>query len=156
MSSTPGGLPNLISNPKPKNSRKGTKDAESSSDEDDLAKVVEEDDDWRKFFEEEKSVENGAHNKQPGIRLKNMTIHQSLHSLSSHQAVFTRAWLILLPRLSVGAGVEKMRANATKVLNIMHGGVMPHFTRPILLMDWITSCVGLGMYVLYVGCWGQC
>src|SRR5258708_24082126 len=74
-----------------------------------------------------------------------MTIHQSLYSLSSHQAVFTRAWLILLPQLSVGSDVEEMRANATRVLNIMHRGVIPHFTRPILLMDWITSCVDLGV-----------
>lgn len=101
-----------------------------------------EDDDWRGFFEEEKGVETS---KQPGIRLQKMTIHQSLHSLSSHQAVFTRAWLLLLPQLSVGSNVEKTSANATRVLNIMHRGVMPHFTRPILLMDWITSCVDLGV-----------
>jgi U3 small nucleolar RNA-associated protein 19 len=107
------------------------------------------DDDWRKFFEEERSA---GHTKQPAIRLPKMTIHQSLHSLASHQAVFTRAWLILLPRLSFGGDMEKTKANATRVLNVMHRRVMPHFTRPLLLMDWITSCVDYGM-PFYLGCW---
>jgi len=126
---------------KPKFSKKGIKDAESSS-EDDLEKGVGVEDDWRRFFEDEKGVDTS---KQPGIRLQKMTIHQSLHSLSSHRAVFTRAWLTLLPQLSVGADVKKTRTSATRVLNIMHRGVIPHFTRPILLMDWITSCVDLGV-----------
>jgi U3 small nucleolar RNA-associated protein 19 len=131
---------------KPSKPKRGKKDAESSCDEDDLGKGLGvEEDDWRKFFEEEHSVENGPQTKQPGIRLQKMTIHQSLHSLSSHQAVFTRAWLTLLPRLSDGGHVEKTKSNATRVLNIMHRGVMPHLTRPILLMDWITSCVDFGV-----------
>lgn len=132
---------------KPKNAKKGIKDTESFSDEDDLGKEVgmEVDDDWRKFFEEEQSLENGAPAKQPGIRLQKMTIHQSLHTLSSHQAVFTRAWLTLLLRLSLGDDVERTKAHATRVLKIMHRGVIPHFTRPILLMDWIATCVDFGM-----------
>jgi U3 small nucleolar RNA-associated protein 19 len=48
--------------PKPKNLKNGTKEPDSSSDEDDLGRGVgvEDDDDWRKFFDEEKKVENGA------------------------------------------------------------------------------------------------
>lgn len=128
---------------KPKKDKGGTKDADSSSEEEEA--------DWSQFFAEEKSFKSNALPKFPGIRLRQMTIHQSLHSLSSHQAVFTRAWLALLPRLSV-RDAGKANANATRVLNILHRGVMPHFTRPILLMDWITSCVDFGM----CSCTGCC
>lgn len=73
-----------------------------------------------------------------------MTVQQSLHSLQSHKAVFSRAWMILLPRLPRSGDVEATKALATRVLNMMHGGVMPRLTRPVLIMDWISSCVDYG------------
>jgi len=80
----------------------------------------------------------------PGLRLHKMTIHQSLHSLGSHRAVFTRAWLTLLPRLSGRS--ESFKALATRALDIMHRGILPHLTRPLLVMDWIGECVDLGQF----------
>lgn len=80
------------------------------------------------------------------MRLHKLTVHQSLHSLASHRAVFTRAWLSLLPRLSAGGSnaTEKSKALATRALNLMHRGVLPHLTRPVLVMDWIGTCVDMG------------
>lgn len=131
--------------PKPKKSKKGSTDAGSSSDEDEVKKADDDDDendDWRKFFEDEPVTEDGK--TKSGLRLHQMTVHQSLHSLSSHRAVFTRAWLSLLPRLSDPGNSEKSKALAVRALNLMHRGVLPHLTRPILVMDWIGGCVDLG------------
>ncbi|KIK06358.1 hypothetical protein K443DRAFT_129940 [Laccaria amethystina LaAM-08-1] len=106
---------------------------------------ADEEDDWRKFFDEPAPTpENAA--KVPGSRLHKMTIHQSVHSLSSHRAVFTRMWLTLLPRLS-GNGdndIEPRKPLIVKALNIMHRSVLPHLTRPILVMDWVGACVDYG------------
>lgn len=130
--------------PKPKKSKKGPTDAGSASDEEELKKDDDdENDDWRKFFEDEPVVSEDGKTKS-GLRLHQMTVHQSLHSLSSHRAVFTRAWLSLLPRLSVPGSSEQSKALAVRALNLMHRGVLPHLTRPILVMDWIGSCVDLG------------
>ena len=55
-------------------------------------------DDWRKFFDEPSPDDaQSAQSSQPRARLHTLTIRQSLHSLASHRAVFTRAWLTLLP-----------------------------------------------------------
>ncbi|KAH8093777.1 CBF-domain-containing protein [Cristinia sonorae] len=97
-------------------------------------------DDWRKFFEDEAPVQE---QKKAHVRLHKLTTHQSLHSLGAHRAMFTRTWLSLLPYLSVGSE-ESKRALATRALNVMHRGVMPHLTRAILVMDWVGSCVDYG------------
>ncbi|KAH9478548.1 hypothetical protein JR316_0009003 [Psilocybe cubensis] len=130
--------------PKPKASKKSSINAEMSSDDEASPKTGEEEenDDWRKFFEDEPLAVDGK--KGSGQRLHMMTIHQSLHSLSSHRAVFTRAWLTLLPRLAVPGNIEKNKALATRALNLMHRSVMPHLTRPVLVMDWIGACVDIG------------
>jgi len=98
------------------------------------------DDDWRKFFDEaEKTQKNPS---EPSMRLRQMTVHQSLHSLASHRAVFTRLWLRLLPRLS-----DKERSGSAlslRVLNVLHRGVLPHLTRAIMIMDWVGRCVDYG------------
>jgi U3 small nucleolar RNA-associated protein 19 len=131
--------------PKPKKSKKGPTNAGSLSDEEELKKEDDDDenDDWRKFFEDEPVASEDGKTKS-GLRLHQMTVHQSLHSLSSHRAVFTRAWLSLLPRLSDPGSSEQSKALAVRALNLMHRGVLPHLTRPILVMDWIGSCVDLG------------
>jgi len=116
----------------------------SDSNSDDSSEADEEDD-WRKFFDEPTPTSESAA-KAPGTRLHKMTIHQSVHSLSSHRAVFTRTWLTLLPRLS-GIGhndVEPRKPLIVKALNIMHRSVLPHLTRPILVMDWVGTCVDYG------------
>ncbi|TCD67592.1 hypothetical protein EIP91_012222 [Steccherinum ochraceum] len=97
-------------------------------------------DDWRKFFEEEAPA---TEQKKTHVRIHKLTIHQSLHSLAAHRAIFTRTWLALLPHLSVGSE-ESRRALATRALNVMHRGVMPHLTRAVLVMDWVGSCVDYG------------
>lgn len=110
-----------------------------------------EENDWRKFFDE--PVPSSTGNKpQPHARLHKLTVHQSLHSLASHRAVFTRAWLALLPMLNFSHGDQKAIENheiesrklTLRVLNVMHRGVMPHLTRAVLVMDWVGGCVDYG------------
>ncbi|GJE91040.1 CBF/MAK21 family protein [Phanerochaete sordida] len=132
--------------PKPKAQKNG--DAEQDGDEEPKAPDAEEDedveDDWRKFFDEDQNKQDAsAETKATGARLHKLSIHQSLHSLSSHRAVFTRTWLTLLPQLSTGPE-ESSKALATRALNVMHRGVMPHLTRAVMVMDWISSCVDYG------------
>ena len=99
-------------------------------------------DDWRKFFDEmEKSQKKPS---EPSMRRHQMTVHQSLHSLNSHRAVFTRLWLRLLPRLT-----DNERSGSTlslRVLNVLHHGVLPHLTRAVMVMDWVGSCVDYGKF----------
>ncbi|KAG6841074.1 hypothetical protein C0991_002167 [Blastosporella zonata] len=126
--------------PKPKRTSKKGAEAESSGDEEE---ADDDDDDWRKFFDEEPAAkENKAQG--AGARLHKLTIHQSLHALASHRAVFTRAWLALLPRLSIVEGDGK--ALAMRALNVMHRGVMPYLTRAVLVMDWVGASVDYGSY----------
>ncbi|KAL4067720.1 CBF/Mak21 family-domain-containing protein [Scleroderma citrinum] len=100
-------------------------------------------DDWRKYFDEE--LRGKQTNKPTGIkgRAHELTFHQSLHSLQAHRAVFTKLWLNFLPCLSSCPETDR-RTLTIRVLNIMHRGVLPHLTRPILVMDWISACVDLG------------
>lgn len=131
--------------PKPKG-RKGGEDDEDEDDEQSPDAEEDEDiaDDWRKFFDDQdKDKDASAEAKSAGARLHKLTIHQSLHSLSSHRAVFTRTWLALLPQLSTGSE-ESAKALVTRALNVMHRGVMPHLTRAVLVMDWVATCVDYG------------
>ncbi|KAI0031870.1 CBF-domain-containing protein [Vararia minispora EC-137] len=113
----------------------------SASDDDEPASDLE--DDWRKFFDEPSEKDAGRGKKAaPSARLNQMTVHQSLHALTSHRAVFTRAWLGLLPHLSDPRRLDS--SLALRALNVMHQGVMPHLTRAIMVMDWVGSCVDYG------------
>lgn len=127
--------------PKPKNGKIDVVDGEDEE----LDNVDNEDeqDDWKKFFDDEP---NAKHTKKAaGVqgRTHQLTFHQSLHSLQAHRAVFTRTWLTLLPHLS-SVPTSANRMYMTRALNIMHRGVLPHLTRPILIMDWISACVDFG------------
>jgi len=103
-------------------------------------------DDWRKFFDEEEKQKKPS--SEPSTRLHQMTVHQSLHSLASHRAVFTRLWLRLLPRLS---GDERTAGGLSlRALNVMHHGVMPHLTRAVLVMDWVGGCVDYGKFWIVI------
>ncbi|KAI0371839.1 ribosome biogenesis protein Noc4 [Pilatotrama ljubarskyi] len=128
--------------PKPKRSADGDDD-----DDDDVGMGegdagANEEDDWRKFFDDPQPKPT---EEKKGItaRVHTLTIHQSLHSLAAHKAVFTRAWLALLPQLSLGSR-EETKAFSLRVLNVLHRGVIPHLTRPILIMDWVSSSVDHG------------
>lgn len=127
--------------PKSKSSRADEVDVEDEE----LRDVEDEDgqNDWKKFFDEEP---NAKHMKKlVGVqgRTHQLTFHQSLHSLQAHRAVFTRTWLTFLPHLS-SISTSANRIFMTRALNIMHRGVLPHLTRPILVMDWISACVDVG------------
>ena len=97
-------------------------------------------DDWRNFFDDEKQKKPSVF--EPSTRLHRLTVHRSLHSLASHRAVFTRLWLRLLPRLS--GNNDTGSALSLRVLNVMHRGVMPHLTRAVMVMDWVSGCVDYG------------
>lgn len=133
--------------PKSKSASKEEDEDEDESPEDEANADAE--DDWRKFFDDQNTAVDTAsqEGKRTSVRLYKLTIHQSLHSLPSHKAVFTRTWLALLPLLSVNAS-ESRRALVTRALNVMHRGVLPHLTRPILVMDWVGSCVDFGKYLV--------
>lgn len=138
-------IPQLGKKPPPLKSLKTPAADEGEEDEPEFPEGDE--DDWRKFFEEPEST-NKNKKSGPSPRLHKMTVHQSLHSLQSHRAVFSRAWMALLPRLLRSGDVEATKALAARAMNIMHGGVMPRLTRPVLVMDWIGSCVDYGAFFL--------
>ncbi|KAJ4469567.1 ribosome biogenesis protein Noc4 [Lentinula aciculospora] len=124
-----------------------TDDDEEDSDKD---AISEEDDDWRKFFDEQdKKSPKSSRNAGIKGRQHQLTLHQSLHNLSSHRAVFTHAWLGLLPKLNVPGDISTNNAGsgkdlAVRALNVMHRGVLPYLTRPVLVMDWVGACVDYG------------
>lgn len=118
--------------------------SKSSQDNETEPEIVqdEDEDDWRKFFEES-SVPDSSNSKTPTARLHTLSVHQHLHSVASHKAVFTRAWLSLLSILS-SISMEQGKTVALRTLDIMHRVILPHLTRPILVMDWVGSCVDYG------------
>ncbi|KAG2077931.1 CBF-domain-containing protein [Suillus decipiens] len=125
---------------KPQKHKSSQGDAEG----DDVAESVDEnhEDDWRKFFDEDSNTKDA---KKYGVKARTytLTFHQSLYSLQAHRAVFTQTWLNFLPQLS-SISTSSKRALTTRALNIMHRGVLPNLTRPVLVMDWISACVDLG------------
>jgi len=127
--------------PKPRRSKKKGDDSDSDVEDPKTNNNEDDEDDWRKYFEDEPAPPEAPKAKEPGVRLHQMNIHQSLHSLASHRAVFSRIWLALLPRLSNVADTEKL---AVRVLHIMHRAILPHLTRPVLVMDWVSACVDFG------------
>ncbi|KAI0067014.1 CBF-domain-containing protein [Artomyces pyxidatus] len=124
---------------RPKKQKRGAVSAEPQSDAE-SSNGEEDEDDWRKFFDEPDAGKS-AQAAPPSVRLQKLSVHQSLHSLPSHRAVFTRLWLSLLPRLSVGGAGSAL---STRALNVMHQGVMPHLTRAVMIMDWVGACVDYG------------
>jgi U3 small nucleolar RNA-associated protein 19 len=120
---------------------KPKKKTPADSELDDSGTDDEAEDDWRKFFDE---VEKPKKASEPSMRLHQMTVHQSLHSLASLRAVFTRLWLRLLPRLSDNESAGS--ALSLRALNVMHHGVLPRLTRAVLVMDWVGGCVDYGKF----------
>ncbi|KAI0051377.1 CBF-domain-containing protein [Auriscalpium vulgare] len=126
----------LRTKPKKPASKKGKGRAPADSDSDSAAEDAEDADDWRKFFDEP-DASAGAPKSAPAARLARLTVHQSLHALPSHRAVFTRVWLALLPHLG-------SRELSLRALNVMHASVIPHMTRAVMLNDWVGTCVDYG------------
>jgi U3 small nucleolar RNA-associated protein 19 len=160
-------IPELGSKPKPSSSKKskskgqdGLHNVESDEESEMQEEGKAEEDDWRKFFDDPTPTSSSTPT-GPKKRLHKLTVHQSLHSLPSHRAVFTRAWLALLPTLSeTGTGLgkreganqedkEERRTLTVRALNVMHRGVMPHLTRAVLVMDWVAGCVDFGTLEVY-------
>ena len=88
--------------------------------------------DWRKFFYEH----------TPHLNPERCCIHWPLINLvtllnthTSHRAVFTCAWLTLLPHLTVTSKEVVLRALKR---------VLPRLTPAVLVMDWVRSCVNYG------------
>lgn len=163
-------IPELGSKPKPSFSKKSKLEGQDElhndgSDEDSEMDVGEdEEDDWRKFFDDSTPT-SSLTSTGPKKRLHKLTVQQSLHSLPSHRAMFTRAWLALLPMLSEAGtrlkrregtnreeGKEERRTLTVRALNIMHRGVMPHLTRAVLVMDWVAGCVDFGALEVHAIC----
>lgn len=117
-------------------------------------------DDWRKFFDGPKPASEGIKGKSKASRIYTLSVRAQLHNIAAHRAVFTRCWLALLPFLSRGGEVFVRGADeeleyaeqgdlvlVSRALVILHHGVLPHLTRPVLIMDWVSSCVDYGGHV---------
>ena len=117
-------------------------------------------DDWRKFFDDPKPASENTKGKGRASRIHTLSVHAQLHNVSAHRAVFTRCWLALLPLLSRGgdalagdidAELDYAKQNnlvlVSRALVVLHHGVLPHLTRPVLIMDWVASCVDYGGHV---------
>jgi U3 small nucleolar RNA-associated protein 19 len=96
-----------------------------------------EEDDWRAFFDT-KPDEEVAGNIPADGRPSELSTHRALHSLQSHRAQFSAAWLAVLQR------VKKSPEQSSRVLSILHRSILPHLIQPIQLMDWISACVDFG------------
>ena len=158
-------LEGLSSRPKLRKKRKTASSSESESESDaEVGGAKSDPDDWRAFFEDTRpdtSKKSKSKSKDPGggRRLYTLPIHAQLHTPAAHRAVFTRAWLALLPLLSRGGEVfisEKKRSEeedqegltlVARALVVLHRGVLPYLTRAVLIMDWVSSCVDHGGYV---------
>lgn len=96
-------------------------------------------DDWRVYFDEPDSSRAGT-SEMKERRASKVPIHEALHSVKAHRVQFTYAWLSLL------RFIKNSPLLSSRVLAILHRAVMPHLTRPVLLMDWIVACVDFGKH----------
>ena len=134
--------------------------------EDDDGDDNDDEDDWRTFFDDPVQSSSTRQSQTKRKRLHKMSVMEQIHSFASHRAVFTRCWVTLLPLLSslqsgVGRDDRSKRKGkdrdkneetpivdaaslTTRALTVMHRGVMPHLTKPVLVMDWVAGCVDQG------------
>jgi U3 small nucleolar RNA-associated protein 19 len=117
-------------------------------------------DDWRKFFDDPSTPKATEKGKGRSRRIHTLSVHAQLHSRAAHRAVFTRCWLVLLPLLSRGGEAFDTGSDeeldyakqsqlflVSRALAVLHHNVLPHLTRPVLIMDWVASCVDFGGHV---------
>ncbi|KZT54860.1 hypothetical protein CALCODRAFT_510454 [Calocera cornea HHB12733] len=93
--------------------------------------------DWLAFFDDPAPPTDERERDKPSKRTTKLSVLQSLHHLPSHRSVFSATWLALLPHL-------RTPALASRALAVLHKNVLPGFTRPLRLMDWIAGCVDHG------------
>ena len=98
-----------------------------------------EEDDWRAYFDDLDSPKAGP-SEVKERRASKVPIHEALHSVKAHRVQFTYAWLSFLQYIKSSPQLS------SRVLAMLHRGVMPHLTRPVLLMDWIVACVDFGKH----------
>jgi len=98
-----------------------------------------EEDDWRAYFDESDLSKSGP-SEVKERRTSKVPIHEALHSVKAHRVQFTYAWLSFLQY------IKNSPQLSFRVLAMLHRAVMPHLTRPVLLMDWIVACVDFGKY----------
>lgn len=99
--------------------------------------------DWRAYFDEPDPSKAGP-TEVKERRPSKVPIHEALHSVKAHRVQFTSAWLSFLRY------IRNSPQFSSRVLAILHRNVMPHLTRPVLLMDWIVACVDFGEYCFNV------
>lgn len=97
-----------------------------------------EEDDWRAYFDA-KPEEEAAKRITTDRRASELSTYRALHSLQSHRAQFSAAWVAVLQH------VKKSSEQSSRVLSILHRSILPHFIQPPRLMDWISACVDFGM-----------
>lgn len=98
-----------------------------------------EEDDWRVYFDEP-DPSDARPSEVKERRASKVPIHEALHSVKAHRVQFTSAWLSFLRY------IKNSPQLSSRVLVILHRTVMPHLTRPALLMDWIVACVDFGKH----------
>lgn len=98
-----------------------------------------EEDDWRAYFDEPDHSKPGP-SEMKERRASKVPIHEALRSVKAHRVQFTYSWLSLLRY------IKNSPQLSSRVLAILHRAVMPHLTRPVLLMDWIVACVDFGKH----------
>jgi U3 small nucleolar RNA-associated protein 19 len=96
-------------------------------------------DDWRAYFDEPDSS-NAEPFEMKERRASKVPIHEALYSVKGHRVQFTYAWLSLLRY------IKNSPQLSFRVLAILHRAVIRHLTRPVLLMDWIVTCVDFGKH----------
>lgn len=143
----------LIVKPKSRNNGTQSEDEEEQNEED-------KDDDWRLYFDDMKDSTASEQKKERETkgrrrRLHALSIHEQLHVPTAHRAVFTRCWLSLIPLLAPSGSFQRDNDDddeqeqlnlITRALTVLHGGVLPYLTRPVLIMDWVGSCVDYGLF----------
>ncbi|PVF93474.1 CBF-domain-containing protein [Serendipita vermifera] len=92
-------------------------------------------DDWRKYFDTKTEGDDQDPKTNKEDRVAHMSTYKALHSLQSHKAQFSAAWLALLQHIKTSP------ERSSRVLTILHRSIMPHLVQPIQLMDWIVACV---------------
>ena len=84
--------------------------------------------------EEEEVMEDGEENQDEGNDWRiffgepSPDDATSVHSLTLHCAVFLRAWMTLLPRLTAQNDTSTSKEIVVRALNVMHRGVLSRLT----------------------------
>lgn len=112
-------------------------------------------DDWRIYFDDLKETASSQVKAAKGQRRRvyALSVHEQLHDPTAHRAVFTRCWLSLIPLLAPSLATQHKDEDeeqehltlVTRALVILHHSVLPHLTRPVLIMDWVAGCVDYGL-----------